>query len=149
MNLKQLEKDAKRLATEIRKQASVNSVAKAIRIADALTAITPVDTSKATSNWQVSAGFPKTRELEPYVPGKGGDTAPASISMAQKAARAALAKKKVGQEIYITNNTKYIKRLNEGHARNLAPGWIELTAGMAARADLSESQYKDLYPVVL
>lgn len=147
-DLKKLEKDAKKLATEFRKQASILAVKKAIAMADALAAATPVDTSKALSNWQVSAGFPKTRQLEAYVAGAAGSTQEASVKMTQQAARRSLANKKVGQEIYITNNTKYIEELNKGHSQQQPPGWIEYTAQFAS-SDFDRKNYKEFNPLVI
>lgn len=78
---------------------------------------TPVDTSKALSNWVVGYGEPARVIFEPHIPGKGGSTKEQSAS-ATVALNAKLLerRRKPGEKIYISNSLPYIKRLNAGHS---------------------------------
>jgi hypothetical protein len=87
---------------------------------------TPVDTSQALSNWQIGLGRPRRSFLGPHSPGKAGSTAGASRTQTRAAAVMALAARKIGQVIYISNNAPYIRRLAyEGHSKQSPPGWVE------------------------
>jgi hypothetical protein len=95
---------------------------------------TPVDTSKAMSNWQVGVEQPKRSYLDAYAPGKHGSTFDISQSNVMVAALAALRSRKVGQVIYITNNAPYIRKLAyEGHSFQSPPGWVEAAVMNAGR----------------
>jgi hypothetical protein len=87
---------------------------------------TPVDTSQAMSNWQVGVERPKRSYVGPHVAGKAGSSAGASRTQTRAEAVMALANRKVGQRIYISNNAPYIRRLAyEGHSKQSPPGWVE------------------------
>lgn len=92
-----------------------------------LTTVTPVDTSKALSNWQVSLEQPNTLEIDALVLGSKGSTALASADQARGRARDILKKKKAGQTIYISNNASYIRDLNDGSSKQAPAGFIEIT----------------------
>lgn len=87
---------------------------------------TPVDTSQAMSNWQVSVGQAKRSFIEAHAKGKGGSTAGISRGNVLTSALASLRSRKVGQVIYISNNAPYIRRLAyEGHSKQSPSGWVE------------------------
>lgn len=86
---------------------------------------TPVDTSRALSNWQVSLGRPFMYDIGPYAPGKHGSTEATSREQMLATARYLLSYRKPGQTIFISNNVPYIRRLNEGHSRQAAAGFVE------------------------
>lgn len=87
---------------------------------------TPVDESTAMSNWQVGVVSPKRSYIKAFSIGKAGSTAGTSRGNVMVAALAALRSRKVGQEIYLSNNAPYIRRLAyEGHSKQSPPGWVE------------------------
>lgn len=86
---------------------------------------TPVDTSKAVSNWQVGLGTPVGREIPAYVPGKKGSTRQASVSEALAYAQFRIAQKRAGEPLYISNLVDYIGDLNAGSSRQAPAGFVE------------------------
>lgn len=90
-----------------------------------LVAVTPVDTSKAISNWQVSLGSPSHIILPPYVPGKGGSTALASKDAALAVGKQIIEAKGPEQALFISNALPYIRRLNEGWSKQAPAGFVE------------------------
>lgn len=140
-DLKKLSKDVKRIAVQLNKEANERAKGAAFAATKALILATPVDTSRALSNWRVAVGFPKTKEIEPFYPGEQGTTWAASTAAAIREAKASLANKKPGQNVFITNNVKYIELLNEGRSTQAPPGWIQ-EVGM-----LSADNYLRQHPV--
>lgn len=95
---------------------------------------TPVDTSKAESNWQVGVMRRPGTYLPAHVLGEKGSTQGASAAIVIEAATAALAGRKSGQVIYISNVAPYIRRLAyEGHSKQSPPGWVEAAVLNAER----------------
>ncbi|MCY1553030.1 hypothetical protein D9M68_894720 [compost metagenome] len=86
---------------------------------------TPVDTSNALSNWQLTLDSPATDEIKPYFPGHMGSTQRASAAQTVNEARSRLGAKKPGQPIYITNNVPYIEQLNNGSSKQAPAGFVE------------------------
>lgn len=86
---------------------------------------TPVDTSKAISNWQVTLNSPATAEINAHYEGSHGSTYGQSSSETISLARALLRNKKPGQTIFITNNADYIRKLNEGSSSQAPAGFVE------------------------
>lgn len=126
-----LAEDAERMAKEMRKAASEAAKGMAVEIISRLAYATPVDTSRALSNWQLSVGFPKFREVEPYYMGQAGSTKEASASETVRAAEESVKNKKPGQAVFITNNVDYMEYLAKGHSPQQGPGWIELIGGIS------------------
>lgn len=143
---RRLAKDMDRLQKAINKAASDAAVDGAVDVVGKLAWNTPVDTSKALSNWQASAGFPKTREIPAHFLGDAGSTKAMSAAETADRAREALARKKPGQQIFITNNVSYMEFLADGYPpgspQQPSPGWIE------AIGRISEKQWKFKYPVL-
>jgi hypothetical protein len=83
---------------------------------------TPVDTSRALSNWIVTLGKESAKRIDPHVWGIGGSTHHESAAETYSAAVVVLAKKKPSQPIYISNNVDYINELNEHHSQ---AGFVE------------------------
>jgi hypothetical protein len=90
-----------------------------------LATITPVDTSRALSNWQVNLGEPAAVGRGPFYPGLAGSTAEASTAATIAYAEAVLQNKKPGQPIYISNVLPYIRALNDGSSTQHPGGFIE------------------------
>lgn len=86
---------------------------------------TPVDTSKALSNWQVGIGSPVSNEIEAYAQGQRGSTAGTSSAEALAVGIARLSARKVGEPVYISNLADYIVDLNDGASGQAAPGFVE------------------------
>ena len=124
-NLQDLAASLEKKAAAIEKAASQNAVDKALVIVGDLAFKTPVDTSKALSNWIVTIGSPATYEISPHYPGKYASTYRASAAETIAAAKRVLAGKKPGQAIYITNNLPYIRRLNDGYSKQQPSGFVE------------------------
>jgi len=109
-----------------------------------LVSVTPVDTSRALSNWQIGLGRPFMFNLPAYAPGSRGSTESQSADQTMKTAEYLLSFRKPGQTIYLSNNAPYIRKLNDGSSRQAAAGFIEraVVVGQKAAANvrlLSES----------
>lgn len=114
-----------RKAKAIDKAASQTAVDTALAIVGDLAYKTPVDTSQALSNWQVTLDEPASAFIGPHYPGELGSTQRASAQETINRAKAVLAAKKPGQKIFITNNAPYIKRLNDGYSGQQPAGFVE------------------------
>ena len=67
---------------------------------------TVVDTSQAISNWELQLDTPNKSFIDAHFQGSRGSTAEASESESLSLAEANLATRKLGQDIFITNNIK-------------------------------------------
>ena len=115
-------------ARKIEQAASDIAIDAALAIVGNLVYATPVDTSQALSNWQVSIGSAITSKIDAYYPGEYGSTQRASAGEALAAAKAALKNKKPGEVIFIRNNVPYIRRLNDGYSKQAPAGFVERAA---------------------
>lgn len=101
----------------------------AIKVATAivtdLISVTPVDSSQALSNWQLSLNVPVGSRIDAYFTGVHGSTQELSGASALAKARSILATKKPGQVIFISNVLPYIQRLNEGYSGQAPAGYVE------------------------
>lgn len=113
------------IAAEIPAANSKLAVKVALTVVGDLSYKTPVDTSKALSNWVVTLGGPNVGIIPPNFPGIKGSSQGASAAEALAKAKAILANKKPGQSIFITNNLPYIRRLNDGYSRQAPAGFVE------------------------
>lgn len=75
---------------------------------------TPVDTSKALSNWQASIGTPIDSTRNAIAEGKAKSTQSTSAAVALALGEIPINKFTVGNVIHITNNLDYIEGLNNG-----------------------------------
>lgn len=105
-------------ANEIKKKAAT------VIVRD-LVSNTPVDTSRALSNWIATLNSPANNSVLAYSPGSGGSTRGASMSSALAAAIGIISRAKSGQPIFLTNNLRYIRRLNDGHSKQAPAGFVE------------------------
>lgn len=122
------------LATRLEKVAyDIDTLYSNLAVSVALTILgdlvykTPVDTSQALSNWQVSliSPIPLGGEIPAYHYGVGGWTRGASATEAIQAAKQVLSGKKPGDTIYLSNVLDYIVPLNQGSSRQQAAGFVE------------------------
>lgn len=108
------------------------------RMIEYLVAQTPVDTSKALSNWRVAvagSGY-GAEEIPAYFVGSKGSTQNQSSRMAIEAAKAALKKARAGTPVAIINQAPYIGKLAAGSSSQAPAGWVDgslLVAKYAAR----------------
>lgn len=112
---------------EIKQRANIAKVKLAQAIAWNLIMATPVDTSKALSNWLAALNNPKSKVIKPHFVGIDGSTHSQSSSMAYSMANAIVQRAKIGQTIYITNSVDYIDLLNEGYSKQAPVHFIEKT----------------------
>lgn len=113
------------LSKHIESEANRVAVQAAEFIVENLAVTTPVDTSKALSNWQVSLDYNDVSELSAYFPGYKGDTQFESADAAIEVAKDILSRKKPGETIYITNVVDYIEYLNLGHSPQAGAGFVD------------------------
>lgn len=111
--------------TAIPQEVSDFTVKVAITILTDLVYHTPVDTSKALSNWLGSLDAPAVGTIDAHFPGEKGSSQRASAAETIDAAKAVWASKQPGQSIFITNNLPYIQRLNEGYSGQQPAGFVE------------------------
>lgn len=88
---------------------------------------TPVDTSEALSNWQVSLNSPIDSAIEAYFPGEKGDTQSESARAAHDKGRIVLQTKRVGNTVYISNLAEHIVNLNGGTSAQAPSAFVELS----------------------
>lgn len=93
-----------------------------------LISVTPVDTSRALSNWIATNGQPANFSVLAYNPGSAGSTRGSSMSAALAAAMAEIANAKPGVPLFLTNNLRYIRALNDGHSKQAPAGFVERSA---------------------
>lgn len=106
-------------------EAAPNKVAASFTLAliEELTDNTPVDTSKALSNWLLSLDEPLLMDLDAYHEGIFGSTALASKAEVMKHAHTIAARKKPGETIYINNAAPYIMDLERGSSTQAPNGF--------------------------
>ena len=118
-----------------------------LAVDEAMVKSTPVDTGFARSNWIASLNTPSTKTIEPYSPGKRlglAEDANATAAIAQ--AKSIASSRLLGQVLYITNNTKYIRNLNLGSSRQAPTYFVEksILSGLAsvAKVDLFKARVR-------
>lgn len=114
-----------RRAKALKQEASDAAVSTAVVMLTDLVNNTPVDTSRALSNWQIRLGSPVQNAIEPYFYGIRGSTQEQSAANALSVGKLVLQGKLPGQDIVISNVLPYIKRLNDGHSKQVPTGWVE------------------------
>lgn len=122
----------------------LNRVAKevAVSLIDDLIMMTPVDTSKALSNWRAGQAYPLTDEIDAHVPGNFGSTRGLSASKASGDAKVNISKKEPGVTLYISNSAEYITELNNGSSKQAPAGFVEASVSRAKRTIKSKSVLK-------
>ena len=98
---------------------------KAVAVVRYLAYHTPVDTSKALSNWQVGIGGPVSTVRQAFFHGEHGSTLSASAENTINYAKAVLEEVKAGEPIYISNLLPYIRVLNDGTHSKQPGGFVE------------------------
>lgn len=121
-------------ANEIKKQV-------ATVVARDLITVTPVDTSRALSNWIATNGAASNYSVLAHSPGHFGSTRSASQSAAIAAAISVIAAAKPGVSIFITNNVVYIGYLNSGGSKQAPAGFVE-RAELLGRKTIEKAKLK-------
>lgn len=122
---KNLQQNVERIQADINELIERSVVNITLEILKDLLNNTPVDTSRAISNWRVSLTGPIRNEIEPYVEGQNGSTKNIAIANAIGEAAGILAARRVGQPIYLGNAVPYIVQLNQGSSRQAPAGFID------------------------
>lgn len=122
MNLLDLAKRLESMADSIDKDASAHAVLVANEIVKNLAHETPVDTSRALSNWIVTLDSPSLDLIDPHFPGEKGSTQALSAGVTVGRSENVLKNKKPGQKIFIRNNQPYVPALEWSHPQN---GFVE------------------------
>lgn len=125
-----------KLRKRIPESVNAHTKARVMAMVGHLTDDTPVDTSQAVSNWQVSVNKPLLGRYGPYFAGERGSTKIQSSGMAVTLAQLALAERKQGMPIHITNNQPYVIDLNEGSSLQAPAMFIEKAISKALRQKL-------------
>jgi hypothetical protein len=123
--LNDLAKRMRKKAKEVPEMGNNLAIKVTMQIVQDLAHVTPVDESTAISNWQVELNSPVQSAIRAYYPGSKGSTYSLSAAATIDDARAALANKKPGQPIYLSNVLRYITRLNEGSSTQAPAGYVE------------------------
>lgn len=96
----------------------------AMTLEEELVLRTPIDTSRARTNWQLTVGSPPSSEV-PFTMGSRGSTASEAYSAAIAAATRNVAQAKLGKPVYVANCVHYITDLNSGTSRQAPQNFVE------------------------
>lgn len=142
-SLLDLSRRLEKLVYDMDKTYSNLAISVALTVLGELVYKTPVDTSQALSNWQVSliSPLPIGGEIDPYFPGERGSSQRSSAQAAIEQARRVLNGKLPGDTIYLSNVLPYIVPLNNGHSGQQAAGWVE-RATMLGRIQIKKRKAK-------
>lgn len=140
-SLNDLSRRLRKLAKDIPEQVNQLKIDVALTIDYELTNRTPVDTTKAVSNWKVTRIAPFPNDVDPYSPGFYGYTASASIAAARADAEKNLRGTKPGETIFIVNNAEYINDLNNGSSKQAPAGFVEASV-MIGRRKIKDFKFK-------
>lgn len=132
-DLASLARSMDKLAKRIPKAANELAMTTARAILKDLVYVTPVDTSLALSNWQVSITTPKRKTVDAFVYGSKGSTRNMSAESTILAGDLTISKKRPGQTIWIINNISYIGDLDSGYSRQFAGGFTTRARAVATR----------------
>ncbi len=128
-------------AANLPKKVSGVAVSTALAIIDDLSKVTPVDTSQAVSNWQVSLASKTNSKIPPHYPGEHGSTKTPSSKQTREKARSVLQSKQPGVTIFISNVLPYIRRLNDGYSAQAPAGFVE-RAALIGRKTVKKSKIR-------
>lgn len=123
--MKNLGKQVKRFEKQVKNKVVTIKRYYAQTILFYLVTRTPVDTSKALSNWIVGINKSKNRQIEAHSIGSRGSTEPYSSSVTMALGSAIIKRARVGEIVYITNNVDYIELLNMGYSSQAERHYIQ------------------------
>jgi hypothetical protein len=125
MDIKRFSVRINKLASNVEQNTTLLVRKVALSIDSTVVMVTPVDTGRARSNWQVEIGKKANGTIEPHVPGLEGSTVGPNTQIALALGAAAIATYKGGETIHLTNNLPYIGALNRGHSAQAPAGFVE------------------------
>lgn len=123
--LRQLGKDLRRRVDGGLKRLSGEIDIETLKLTEDLMRETPVDTSKALSNWRVSLNFTPPTQINANVFGFQGSSREASIQVGLAKIRFTLANRGFLDTIVVFNNLDYLERLNDGSSPQASSGFVE------------------------
>lgn len=123
--MKTLNSQLKRFDNDIKKRVNRFKINFAKTILLLLVERTPVDTSKALSNWIVGLSKKKDHKIEAHRIGVNGSTQSISAGVTMSLGGAIIQRAKVGEIVYITNNVDYIELLNMGYSTQAERHYIQ------------------------
>jgi len=129
--LKDLANRLNKVADKIEAAPSQVAAAFTFALVEELVDRTPIDTSKAMSNWLVSLNDPVLVDMEAYYEGIHGSTYSASKSEVLAFANTILGKKKPGVDLFISNAAPYIRDLENGSSRQAPLGFTQQSLRVA------------------
>jgi len=103
--------------------------------------VTPVDTSNAISNWQISLENPNVSMRLPFFLGHKGSTYGPSAKATVVDMNNVLKNKIVGQSIFLVNTAPYIRELNNGSSQQQPAGFVE-RAVIVGRVEVKKFKMK-------
>lgn len=103
--------------------------------------VMPVDTSEAISNTRVGIGSRPTGSFGAFFKGRKGSTRSASATRALNEGLQAIASKRPGQNLFVSNTAGHIGRLNAGSSIQFAGGFLP-RALIVFRLAAAEAQKK-------
>lgn len=102
----------------------------ALTLEEELVLRTPIDTSRARTNWQLTVGSKPSSEV-PFTEGSRGSTASEAYTAAMNAAVKAAAEIKLGKPTYVSNCVHYIVDLNDGTSRQAPRNFVSHAVDVA------------------
>lgn len=123
--LKDLSDRLNKLADKVEAAPSKVAASFSLVLIDELVLRTPVDTSKALSNWLMSLNDPIYIDMDAYYEGVFGSTFSSSRTEVLKHAHTIAGRKKPGQPLYITNAAPYIMELERGTSKQAPTGFTK------------------------
>lgn len=123
--MKTLSSQLQRFDKDVKKRINKYKITFAKTILLYLIEKTPVDTSKALSNWIVGLHKAKTRQINAHAVGVDGSTQSVSATVAFSLGQAIIKRAKVGEIVYISNNVDYIELLNMGYSSQAEKHYIQ------------------------
>lgn len=130
-----------RMMRRIKESVNDVTIGLAVTLVNELGENTPVDTSKAISNWQASYKLPKFSTLYPHFHGTGGSTYSVSLSKTVGDAAIALLARRFGEEVFIFNNAEYIEALEAGSSQQAPSGFLYQSI-LAAKRNRPRLEFK-------
>ena len=123
-NIRQMAADMKRQGFDMDNQ--INKMVKGIakEYFAAVVDATPVDTSKAVTNWRASLNSPLGGEVGPGVPSVKGSGASGARARAKGLAQGTINAYMNDRSLYFTNNVPYIGVLNDGSPKHKASNML-------------------------
>jgi predicted Holliday junction resolvase-like endonuclease len=124
-SLKDFQRRIKKVADGVETKSNDNIIKMAVIIDQVVTIGTPVDTGHARANWQATIAVETVEVLNETDQSGAGAIAKA---------RAVIEGRKTEQTIHITNNVKYVPRLNEGSSAQAPAQFVQKAVNTALNA---------------